>query len=304
MRSTRTRVTKLCYNKLMVKSKKKKSTQFPKKLFLIIIPLLLILGIFLLIKNSSSADYIVETNAFFAPFEFYEDQKIKGVDIDIINAVAEKLGKTIKISDVEFDIIIDNVAAGQIADAGAAGLTITPSCSEKVDFTIPYYTSVQYLIFATDNPPVVTDNHITWNALAGKTLGSQTGGTGYLFASDEAENGVLEGTGTVVKGFDSHQLAADAISSHIIDYAIADELPAQFIISKNPNLSALPLYYAGATSAEDYPVEESYAIAVNKNRPELLAAFNSVLTEMLEKDTSGLSTIDRLVLKYMGLQSE
>ena len=56
----------------------------------------------------------------------------------------------------------------------------------------------------------------------------------------------------------------------------------------------------GATPAEDEPAEESYAIAVNKGKTELLTAFNEVLTEMLKKDAEGASEIDRLVLKYMG----
>ena len=75
----------------------------------------------------------------------------------------------------------------------------------------------------------------------------------------------------------------------------------KLIIEKNPELSALPLYYQGENGAADYPAEESYAIAVNKDRPELLDAFNSVLAEMLIEDENGKTTIDKLVLKYMGL---
>jgi hypothetical protein len=43
---------------------------------------------------------------------------------------------------------------------------------------------------------------------------------------------------------------------------------------------------------------------VNKNHPELLEAFNEVLTEMTKKDPKGISEIDRLVIKYMGLAEE
>ena len=256
------------------------------------------------ISGIESFDYIVETNAFFAPFEFYENRKIVGVDVEIINRVAEKLDAKIQIKNVEFDVIIDNVANGVIADAGVAGITITPSRAEKVDFSIPYYTSVQYVIFNPEEAPEIRDGYIVWDALAGKTLGSQTGGTGYLFMADEVSEGVLVDTGTTVKGFDSHQLAADAISAHIIDVAIADELAAEFIVSKNPSLRALPLYYSGEEGALDFPAEESYAVAVNKNVPELLEAFNEVLSEMLVEDETGKSEIDKLILKYMGLLNE
>lgn len=268
----------------------------------IIIAIMVILvfasGVFF-VSNIRHDDYVVETNAFFAPFEFYENREIVGVDIEIINRVAEKLNKTIAVKNVEFDVIIDNVEAGRIADAGAAGLTITPARLEKVDFSIPYYTSSQYVIYAGTNPPAIQDGHTTWTALAGHTLGSQTGSTGYLFTSEEIDTGSLNGTGTMLKGLDSHQLAADAIAANIVDYVIADKLAASFIVMKNPSLASVPLYYNGATPEEDTPVEESYAIAVNKQRPELLKAFNEVLDEMLMPDSDGTTEIYRLVNKYM-----
>jgi polar amino acid transport system substrate-binding protein len=256
------------------------------------------------IAGEKKADYVVETNVPFAPFEFYQNREIVGVDVDIVNRVAEKLDKSIAIKNVEFDVIVDNVEAGRIADAGAAGLTITPAREAKVNFTIPYYDSVQYVIYSVDMPPSLRDDHVVWEALEGSTLGSQIGSTGYLFVEDEIENGVLKGTGTTIKGIDSHQLAADAITAHIIDYAVADELAAKMIVEKNPGLSALPLYYAGKTREDDYPVEESYAIAVNRDRTELLEAFNEVLSEMMVRDENGENEIDRLVMKYMGLADE
>ena len=261
-------------------------------------------SVYYTIQDETRADYVVQTNAFFAPFEFYEDRKIVGVDVEIINRTAEKMNKTFQITNVEFDTIIDNVEAGKIADAGAAGITITPARAEKVNFTIPYYTSVQYVIFDSTMSPAMRDGHLVWEDLAGRRIGTQTGSTGYIFADDEIENGVLAGTSTTLKGMDSHQLAADAISSHLIDFAIADELAAKFIVEKNSGLKALPLYYMGDTVADDYPVEESYAIAVNKKQYELLETFNSVLAEMLTENAEGKTEIDKLVLKYMGLLDE
>ena len=279
-----------------------------KKVIILIVFLLVTAGmgvsVWWSIDGEKGADYVVETNVPFAPFEYYSNREIVGVDVDIVNRVAERLDKTIQVKNVEFDVIIDNVEAGKIADAGAAGLTITPARAEKVSFTIPYYNSVQYVVFDRSAPPSLRNDHVVWEALDGAKLGSQIGSTGYIFAEDEIENGVLAGTTTTIKGIDSHQLAADAILAHIIDYAIADELAAKFIIDKNPDLDALPLYYSGATREEDYPVEESYAIAVNKDKTDLLEAFNEVLAEMLTVDADGRSEIDRLVLKHMGFTDE
>ena len=300
----------LWYNEVMVRRSKKSRNKFLRRVFsaegaiVALMVVALVASTVGLVNNLEIYDYVVETNAFFAPFEYYDNRKIVGVDIEIIDRVAEKLNKKIDVKNVEFDVIIDNVAEGIIADAGAAGITITPAREEKVNFSIPYYTSVQYVIYNKNAEPEVRDGHILWDSLAGKTLGSQTGGTEYLFMSDEIENGVLKDTKTVAKGFDSHQLAADAIGAHIIDYAIADELPAHYIVSKNPDLAALPLYYRGETVELDYPTEESYAIAVNKERPELLEAFNEVLTEMLQVGEDGETELDKLILKYMGLTNE
>lgn len=250
------------------------------------------------VNDIEQSDYIVDTNAFFAPFEYYEGSKIAGVDVDIMDRVAKKMDKTISIKNVDFSVILDNVSNGKLADAGVAGLTITEARAKKVDFSIPYYTSTQYVVYNPHFAPTITNNtYITWEALAGKPIGVQNDTTGYLFTNDEIENGVLANTHTDLKRFESAQLAADGINAHLIDIAIIDELPAKFIVSKNPDLACLPLYRSGAEEEPATPVAESYAIAVNKNRPEFLAAINDVLTEMVAKDE-----VNQLVRKHMGLE--
>ena len=287
----------------MVMHKYKKKFPWAETIIIGIMGILVVISTVFFATNLKTADYVVETNAFFAPFEFYEGREIVGVDVEIIDRVAERMNAVIAVKNVEFDVIIDNVEAGKIADAGAAGLTITPARLEKVDFSMPYYTSVQYVIYSVNNNVTLSDGHLVWENMAGKTIGSQTGSTGYMFAADEIDGGVLSHTNTSIKGLDSHQLAADAISAHMVDFVICDELVANFIVEKNADLLAAPLYYSGENGEADYPVEESYAIAVNKSREELLEAFNEVLAEMLTENEAGETEIDRLVLKYMGLSN-
>ena len=279
------------------KTPTKSSSKWLKPFFILIALAAVITSFVLFIINTACPDYIVETNAFFAPFEFYDGAEIKGVDVDIVNRVAEKLNKNISITNVDFAVIIDNVASGKVADAGAAGITVTEARKELVDFTIPYYTSSQYVIFdKTKSPATVNGSYITWEALTGKIIGTQTDTTGYLFTDGEIAEGVLKDTGTTLKGFESAQLAADGISANLVDAVIVDKLPAEYIVKKNSNLACLPLYYAGTNGEPDSPAEESYAIAINKDRPELLQAFNEVLTDMI---ASG--EIDKLIMKYMAL---
>ena len=261
---------------------------------------------------------IVQTNAFFAPFEYYDGDEIVGVDVEIMNKVGEKLGKKVKFDNVSFSAIIDNVKDGKVCDAGAAGITITDSRKEKVDFSTPYYTSVQYVILPVDSTLAIkksTDGkteYMVWEALAGKKIGVQMDTTGYIYtdgeinATEADENygydGVLYGTNTTCTPFSTAQLAADAITAKQIDAVIIDELPAQFIVSKNSNFKCVPLYYAGATDAEDAPVMEEYAICVTKGNTELLNAINDVLAELMVKDENGVTAIEKMVMKHMGME--
>ena len=278
-----------------------------KKILALVLALVMMASMALVFTSCGNDEIIVQTNAFFAPFEYYEGEEIVGVDVEIMNMVGEKLGKKITFKNVEFSAIIDNVKEGKVCDAGAAGITITDERKEKVDFSTPYYTSVQYVIFAKDSDIAKRGaegaQYIVWEAMAGKKIGVQTDTTGWIYTDGEiyatADNdygydGVLYGTNTELKTFDNAQLAADGIASNIVDYVIIDELPAEYIVSKNSGLCCLPLYYAGETEADDAPVEEQYAICVTKGNTELLDAINAVLADLI-KD----GKVEEMVMNHM-----
>lgn len=288
-----------------------------KKILSLVLTVVMLFGTTIALSSCGKDEIIVQTNAFFAPFEYYEGTEIKGVDVDIMALVGEKMGKTVKFNNVEFSAIIDNVAAGKVCDCGAAGITITDERKEKVDFSTPYYTSVQYVIYAANDASIVTRknadgvDYVVWETLAGKTIGTQTDTTGWIYtdgeinaqeSNDYGYNGVLYGTNTTLKNFDNAQLAADGIGSNIVNVVIIDQLPAEYIVSKNSGLKCVPLYYSGETEAEDAPVEEQYAICVTKGNDELLKAINEVLETLMKKDESGKSEIDKLLMKHMNLE--
>ena len=269
---------------------------------------LLLVGCIAVFTSCGNDTIIVSTNAFFAPFEYYDGDKIVGVDVEIMELVGKKMDKKVKFENGEFSAIIDNVAAGKVADCGAAGITITDERKEKVDFSIPYYTSVQYVIFSANDASIKTktadgQEYIVWEALAGKKIGTQTDTTGWIYTDSEVGKtddytGILYDTGAELKNFDSAQLAADGIGN-LVDVVIIDQLPAEYIVSKQSSLKCLPLYYAGDTDAEDAPVEEQYAIAVTKGNTKLLDAINEVLKELLVKDSDGKTEIEKMVMKHM-----
>lgn len=276
-----------------------------KKFFVMLLTLLMGIGcIGFTGCGDSKETIIVQTNAFFAPFEYYEGTKIKGVDVDIMNMVGEKLDKKIKFENVEFSAIIDNVAAGNVCDAGAAGITVTPARAEKVDFSSKYYKSVQYVIYKKSdaanillNKNVDGDDCIFWKDLAGKKIAVQLDTTGHIYVDIEINGdgpeypGELAGAGATLTPYDSAQLASDAMVANHVDVVVVDELPAQYIVSKNSNLACVPLYYTADTATE-----EEYAICVAKGNTELLNAINEVLDEL------GTEGVLNLVKIHMGIE--
>ena len=256
----------------------------------------------------------VQTNAYFAPFEYYDGTEIVGVDVEIMELVGEKMGKDIVWQDGEFGIIIDTVKEGKTADCGAAGLTITDERKDKVDFSNPYYTSIQYVILPSDSDIATktTDGveYIVWEALAGKIIATQTDTTGWIYTDGEINatedndygyNGVLYGTDTKHEAMDSANVAADTLGI-TIDAIIVDELPAKYIVANNSKgFKCYPLYYSGTEGEADSPVEEQYAIAVTKGNTELLNAINAVLADLLVKGDDGKTEIEKMVMEHMGM---
>ena len=122
-----------------------------KLISVLLVAVMLITAVASFASCSNEEKIIVQTNAFFPPFEYYEGTEIKGVDVEIMNLVGKKLGKEIEFVNVEFSAIIDNVKDGTVCDAGAAGITVTEEREEKVDFSTPYYTESIVVVHLADD---------------------------------------------------------------------------------------------------------------------------------------------------------
>lgn len=95
--------------------------------------------------DRSNGKLVMATNAAFEPYEYYEGDKIVGIDADMAQAVCDALGYELEIVDMEFASIINAVQAGK-ADIGVAGMTITEDRLKNIDFTDPYTTATQVII--------------------------------------------------------------------------------------------------------------------------------------------------------------
>ena len=95
--------------------------------------------------DRSNGTLVMATNAYFPPYEYYEEQKVVGIDADLALAIADKLGMELQIEDMEFDSIITAVQSGK-ADIGVAGMTVTEDRLKNIDFTDSYTTAKQVII--------------------------------------------------------------------------------------------------------------------------------------------------------------
>lgn len=223
-----------------------------------------------------SGKIVMYTEASFMPWEYTNGDDVMGVDVEIALAIAEELGVELEVKNVKFDTIVAAVQTGKAA-FGAAGMTVTDERKESVDFSIEYYTSMQY---------VITKDGVSYTSLAdlaGKKVGVQLGTTGDFLISDaingweedgEHVAGDLEGKGTELKQYASPLEAAQDLINGKIDAVVVDKLPAENIVANNEGIVCEKI-------ADAEP--ESYGICVAKGNEELLEVINKVLKEMIDE---------------------
>lgn len=218
---------------------------------------------------------IMATNAEFPPYEYKEGDKIVGIDAEVAQLIADKLGLELEIADVQFDSIIPGVQSGKY-DMGMAGMTVTDERKEKVNFSDSYATGIQVVIVKEDSDIKSIDD------LAGKKIGAQQGTTGYIYASDTPEN---DGYGEEnVIGYDSGAVAVEALKSGKIDCVIIDNEPAKAFVAANAGLKILET---------EFTVED-YAICFSKSNNALKDKVNAALKELIA-DGSVKKVVDKYI---------
>ncbi len=210
------------------------------------------------------------TNAAFPPYEFYDGDDIVGIDAEIAELLAEKLGLTLEIMDMDFSTIVTSVQTGGV-DIGLAGMTVTEERLENVNFTDSYATGVQVIIVKEDSDIASVDD------LEGKLIGVQEGTTGHEYcAEDYGEENVL--------AYTNGATAVQNLVQGAVDCVVIDEQPALSFVEANEGLKILDTEY----------VIEDYAAAVSKENTALLDALNAALKE-LKEDGSIQAILDKYI---------
>ena len=217
------------------------------------------------------------TNAQFPPYEYYEGEKIVGIDAEIVAAIAEKLGLDYVIEDMEFDSIITSVQTGK-ADIGLAGMTVTEERMEAVNFTETYATGKQVIIVTEDSAITSVDDLFAEGA--SHVIGVQRNTTGDLYTTWDLEEAGLATIDRYSKGAE----AVQALKTGKVDCVVIDNEPAKAFVSEVEGLKILDTEY----------VEEQYAAAMSKDNEALYEAVNGALKELIAD-----GTVQSIIDKYI-----
>ncbi|MBM6822492.1 basic amino acid ABC transporter substrate-binding protein [Fusobacterium mortiferum] len=211
----------------------------------------------------------VGTNAEFPPFEYLENGKITGFDIELMNEIGKVLNADIKIQDMAFDGLLPALQLKKV-DVVIAGMTATEERMKTVAFTQPYYIASQVIIVKEE------DNSIkSFEDLKGKRVGVMLGFTG--------DTVVSEIEGVKIERFNAAYAGIMALKADKADAVVLDSEPAKNYVKQNPGLKL----------AEADAAKEEYAIAIRKNDKALLEKIEKALTEIKAN-----GTYDKLIEKY------
>ena len=246
-----------------------------KKIFVLIVITFILCGC---TKNSD--ELVMVTEAGFAPYEYYENGEIVGVDVDIAKYIAEKLNKKLVIKDVAFDSLINEVKTKK-ADFAAAGISYTPERDEEVDFSINYVTSKQVVLVKTDS------NIESINNISKEKIAVQLGTIADSYVTKNFKD-------TEIVRQKKYLSAVEDLKRGKVTVLVMDELPAKEIVKENTELKILP----------GYLVTDSYGMIVRKGNTELLNSINKCLEELkssgkIEEYTKLLNKINSTLERLM-----
>jgi ABC-type amino acid transport substrate-binding protein len=197
----------------------------------------------------------------YPPFEQGKPGNYTGFDIDLMEAIAEKIGRTPEFQDTSFETIFRDVQQGKF-EAVISAATITEEREKAVDFSNPYYLSEQAVLVKEGSEIKSLED------ADGKTVGAQQGTTGLELAKEKLG-------GSEIRAFPEGPDAVNALKSGTVEAVIIDAPVAANAVEKT----------GGVEIAEKVPTEEEYGIAVAQGETGLLEEINQGLKEVEEDGT-------------------
>lgn len=232
--------------------------------------------------------FTVLTNCPFAPFEYTENGKIYGIDMEIAAGFAKENNYKLVIKNIDFDAIESQVGAGY-GDIGMAGMSITPERLASYAFSTEYYSASQVLLVKADDTSFdacKTKEDVDAVLKTKAKLGAQSGTTGFSYIVDKDCLGLEQ---SKQKGYEDGQTAAMDLSNGNVDVVIIDEAPAKAL---QANMKGLKVIDVKLT-------DEKYAFLIKKDNTELVESVNNYLAKIKAN-----GEFDKIVNKYNGGEGE
>ena len=238
--------------------------------------LLFLFPLFAFASQAQAETVKVVFDTAYAPFEFKDsDQIYKGIDVEILDKVAEINGWTLEKSFPGFDAAVNMVQSGQ-ADAIMAGMTKTKEREQVFTMSDTYYDTK--VVIATKKANKIT----SYNQLKGKTVGVKNGTAAQRFLQKNKDK-----YGYTIKTFDTSDLMNNSLSTGAVDAIMDDQPVIEYAIKQGQDLSI---------DMEGEAVG-SFAFGVKKDgsHEKLIKQFNTALAQM-KKD----GTLDQIIEKWTG----
>ena len=238
--------------------------------------LLFLFPLFAFASQAQAETVKVVFDTAYAPFEFKDsDQVYKGIDVEILDKVAEINGWTLEKSFPGFDAAVNAVQAGQ-ADAIMAGMTKTKEREQVFAMSDTYYDTK--VVIATKKANKIT----SYDQLKGKTVGVKNGTAAQRFLQKNKDK-----YGYTIKTFDTSDLMNNSLSTGAVDAIMDDQPVIEYAIKQGQDLSI---------NMEGEAVG-SFAFGVKKDgsHENLIKQFNTALAQM-KKD----GTLDQIIEKWTG----
>lgn len=209
--------------------------------------------------SAHAADLTVGANIGNVPWEFEDgDGKVVGFEIDLVNEVAKRLGKSVEFVNTPFNGLFPAVQSGRI-NMAVSSITITEKRLQSVSFAQPYYDSDQSLT-------VTAASGITGlKDMGGKVVGVDTGSTGDMWAEANKETHKLG----EIRRFEGLSPAMLDLVAGRVDGYISDIPALLYYVKDKPELKVV----------ERIPTGEKYSIMFNKGDP-LAKQVNDVITTL------------------------
>lgn len=231
-------------------------------------------------SSNEVVTYTIGTDATFPPFEYEQDGKYVGIDIDLIHAIGELEGFKVDLKPMNFKGIIPAITAKQL-DAAIAGISITDERKQVVNLSDTYFEAGLSLVVHSDNDSITKPED-----LKGKVIAIKKGTAGSKKAEELAKEYDI-----TLNYFDSSPAMFQEVVNKNADATIEDFPVISYKLAVDPNAN---LKIVGERLTGD-----QYGIAVSKDNEELLQKINDGIKKLKES-----GKYDEIIKKYIGTSAK